>query len=97
MAGDDEISVEIDTDWFVRMALSFSCFEPAKSYAGEKALFDVILDSYQNDLLSEEQDMVVECLLHLQDENTPFNLNRALSIWEPEDLACFIKLLGAAS
>jgi hypothetical protein len=95
MSGDNEISVEIDTAWFVGEALSFSCFAQAKAYTGEKALFDLILDSYQSDLLTEEQDMVVECLLHLQDENSPFNLNRALAIWEPEDLSCFINLVKA--
>lgn len=94
MTDDEEISVQIDTGWFVDKVLSFSCFEQAKSYTGEKALFDVILASYQNDLLTEQQDMVVECLLHLQDENSPFNLNRALSVWEPEDLSCFVKLVN---
>lgn len=94
MADDKEISVQIDTERFVREALAFPCFEQAKSYTGDKALFDVIVDSYQNDLLTEQQDMVVECLLHLQDENSPFNLNRSLSIWDSDDLACFKALVS---
>ena len=87
-------SLDIDQESFVEAALQFPCFSDAKQIdKSTSEVFDAIMGAYRDDNLTEEQDLVVELLFHMQHEDTPFNLNRAVALWSSEDLAVLWDLL----
>ncbi|MCX6129251.1 MAG: hypothetical protein NTX25_09350 [Proteobacteria bacterium] len=93
---EDEESVdeiEVDTELFTEGLLRFPCFLDAPRDRTPDQLFDLVFDAYQEENLLEEQDHVVELLLHLQEEESPFNLNRALEVWSHEDRQAFLVLV----
>lgn len=92
---DDEI--EVDTELFVEQVLRFSCFSDAPKEKDADELFDVIFAAYEDENLTEEQDHAVEFLLHIQEEESPFNLSRALEVWNKEDRQLFLSIVTEIS
>ena len=78
---------------FKALIIRFPCFHEADPEADATDLMNLVVNAYNSDNLTEEQDMVVELALHLCSEHTQFNLRRALEIWEPEDRAAFAALV----
>ena len=95
---DDETDeLEIDTELFAEQLLRFPCFQDAPRDKGVDVLFDTVYNAYQDENLSEEQDHVIELLLHLQEEDCPFNLTRAMEVWGKADRQVFLQLLAELS
>ncbi|MBC7660032.1 MAG: hypothetical protein H7249_10015 [Chitinophagaceae bacterium] len=92
---DDEI--EVDTELFAEQVLRFSCFSDAPKGKDADELFDLIFAAYEDENLTEEQDHTVEFLLHIQEEESPFNLSRALEVWNKDDRALFLSLVKEIS
>ena len=93
-----EENFAIDEEKFVQSALIFPCFEDAKeSRQSTSKTYEIIMKAYQSDDLTEEQDLVVELLFHMQHEGTPFNLKRATALWSEEDIAVLWEVLMAAN
>jgi hypothetical protein len=92
---DDEI--EVDTELFAEQVLRFSCFADAPKEKDADELFDVIFAAYEDENLTEEQDHTVEFLLHIQEEESPFNLSRALEVWNKEDRKLFLSIVTEIS
>jgi hypothetical protein len=91
---DEELEeIEIDTELFAEQLLRFPCFQSAPRDKAPDELFDTVFSAYQDENLTEEQDHVVELLLHLQEEESPFNLSRAMEVWGRDDRQVFITLL----
>lgn len=89
----DSFEITLDPKAFVERVLSFPSFKEAKLNRPYHEILDIILDAYRNDNLTEEQDLIVELILHLQDESTPFNLKRAREIWDNQDKKVFIQMM----
>lgn len=89
----EEFEISLNPALFVQAIISFPCFKEAKPDTPADELFEVILEAYKGDNLTEEQDLVVELLLHLQEDTSPFNLKRAKEIWSNEDLKAMHQLL----
>ncbi len=85
--------IEVDTNLFAEQALRFPCFHEAPRDKSGDELFDLIFGAYQDENLTEEQDHVVELLLHLQEEESPFHLARAMEVWSHENREAFLTLL----
>jgi hypothetical protein len=85
--------IEIDTALFAEQALRFPCFHEAPRDKPSDELFDIIFSAYQDENLTEEQDHVVELLLHLQEEESPFHLSRAMEVWSHDNREAFLGLL----
>ena len=92
---DDEI--EVDTELFAEQVLRFSCFSDAPKEKDADELFDVIFAAYEEENLTEEQDHTVEFLLHIQEEESPFNLSRALEVWNQHDRKLFLSIVTEIS
>jgi hypothetical protein len=92
---DDEI--EVDTELFAEQILRFSCFADAPKEKDADELFDVIFAAYEDENLTEEQDHTVEFLLHIQEEESPFNLSRALEVWNKADRKLFMSIVTEIS
>ncbi|MBC7531827.1 MAG: hypothetical protein H7318_09630 [Oligoflexus sp.] len=92
---DDEI--EVDTELFAEQVLRFSCFSDAPKEKNADDLFDLIFAAYEDENLTEEQDHTVEFLLHIQEEESPFNLSRALEVWNKEDRQLFLSIVTEIS
>ncbi len=92
---DDEI--EVDTELFAEQVLRFSCFSDAPKDKEADELFDLIFAAYEDENLTEEQDHTVEFLLHIQEEESPFNLSRALEVWNQEDRQMFMSIVKEIS
>lgn len=90
----DQAYQDLDPEKFVDLCLSFPCFAEAKLDMPHKDLLSLILKAYNEDTLTEAQDLVVELLFHLRDENMPFNLKRASKIWTLEDREAFWYLIS---
>ena len=88
-----ELEISIAPEVLIAMALRFPCFGDAKPDSDPDELFEIIMNAYRDDNLSEEQDLVVELILHLHEESSPFNLKRALEVWSTADLAAFQDLI----
>mgnify|MGYP001566146492 CR=1 FL=1 len=88
---DDEI--EVDTELFAEQILRFSCFSDAPKEKDADDLFDMIFAAYEDENLTEEQDHTVEFLLHIQEEESPFNLSRALEVWNKDDRQLFLSIV----
>ncbi|SMF25692.1 hypothetical protein [Pseudobacteriovorax antillogorgiicola] len=88
-AKDQDIEVKIDVEEFVATILTFPCFEDAKLDKEPAELFEIIMNAYRQDNLTEEQDLVVELLLHMSEPSSSFNLKRASEVWTEEDLNAF--------
>lgn len=98
LEGEDEVDeIEVDTELFTEQLLRFPCFQDAPKEKSPDELFDVVFNAYQDENLTEEQDHVVELLLHLQEEESPFNLSRALEVWSKADRQTFLSLLSELS
>ena len=95
LGNDQSFDIVVKPALLVKTALSFPCFSEANPKEKVNTLFDVIIHAYKDDNLTEEQDLVVEFVLHMTDEQTPFNLKRALEVWTVQDRAAFIKIIGA--
>lgn len=93
--GLDEI--EVDTELFTEQLLRFPCFQDVPKDKAPDEVFDTVFNAYQDENLTEEQDHVVELLLHLQEEESPFNLSRAMEIWNQADRQTFLTLLKELS
>lgn len=89
----NELEVSVDIEDFVGKLLSFPCFTEANLEKDANDIFQLVVDSYRQDQLTEEQDLVVELLFHLNESSSPFNLKRALEVWTEEDLASFGDLI----
>ncbi len=92
---DDEI--EVDTELFAEQILRFSCFSGIPKDKDADELFDTIFAAYEEENLTEEQDHTVEFLLHIQEEESPFNLSRALEVWNKDDRALFLEIVKEIS
>ena len=89
-----ETTQSIDESKFVDSALNFPCFADARDgHTDHRQTFATIMTAYRDDNLTEDQDLVVELLFHMQHEETPFNLKRAVELWSEDDLAALWKLL----
>ena len=90
---EDIEEIEVDTTLFAQGLRLFPCFLEAPREGAPDDLFELVFSAYQAENLLEEQDHVVELLLHLQEEDSPFNLNRALEVWSHEDRQAFLQLV----
>jgi hypothetical protein len=90
---EDSEEIEVDTEMFAEGLLRFPCFESVPKEKSAEEIFDLVFEAYQDENLLEEQDHVVELLLHLQDEESPFNLSRALEVWSHDDRQAFLELV----
>ncbi len=73
--------------------LRFPCFGDAKKMKkSADELLSVIQDAYENENLSEDQDMAFEAVLYFHEIIDQFDLRRALTIWDQGDLAVFEQL-----
>ena len=98
LEGEEELDeIEVDTELFTEQLLRFPSFADAPKDKSPDELFDIVFNAYQDENLSEEQDHVVELLLHLQEEESPFNLSRALEVWNQADRQTFLALLHELS
>ncbi len=98
LEGEEELDeIEVDTELFTEQLLRFPSFADAPKDKAPDELFDIVFNAYQDENLSEEQDHVVELLLHLQEEESPFNLSRALEVWNQADRQTFLALLHELS
>jgi hypothetical protein len=95
---EDEVEeIEIDTELFASQVLRFPCFADVPRDKEADQLFDIVFNAYEDENLTEEQDHAVEFLLHIQEEDSPFNLSRALEIWGREDRQVFLEILTEIS
>lgn len=94
---DEEDEIEVDTELFAEQLLRFSCFGDAPKDKDADELFDLIFAAYEDENLTEEQDHTVEFLLHIQEEESPFNLSRALEVWNKDDRALFLSIVKEIS
>ena len=83
---------DIDLIWFKEEILKFPCYQDANPAMPEQELFELIAEAHKEDNLTEEQELAMEAILHLQDAEFPFNMNRAVEIWAREDFEAFINL-----
>jgi hypothetical protein len=90
---DDKEEIEVDTELFAEGLVRFPCFGSVPKEKSSEEIFDLVFEAYQDENLLEEQDHVVELLLHLQEEDSPFNLSRALEVWSHEDRQAFLELV----
>ena len=90
---DEHEEIEVDTELFAEGLVRFPCFESIPKEKSAEEIFDLVFEAYQEENLLEEQDHVVELLLHLQEEDSPFNLSRALEVWSHEDRQAFLELV----
>lgn len=97
LMSEDEVEISIDPESFVKLALAFPCFGDARPDSDPTELFNIIMEAYKDDNLSEEQDLVVELVLHLHEESSPFNLRRAVEIWETGDKEVLCKLVSTGN
>ena len=89
----EEVGITLAPETLVNLALKFPCFADAKPETGIQQLFEIILNAYRDDHLSEEQDLVIELILHLHEASSPFNLKRAIEIWSSADLTTFLDII----
>lgn len=94
---EEEDEIEVDTELFAEQLLRFSCFSDAPKDKDADELFDTIFAAYEDENLTEEQDHTVEFLLHIQEEESPFNLSRALEVWNKDDRALFLSIVKEIS
>ena len=85
--------IQIDTGLFAEQVIRFPCFREIPQQLKNDELFDLVFNAYQDENLTEEQDHVVELLLHLQEEDSPFNLSRALEVWSNDNRLVFLELI----
>lgn len=82
--GDEELAFQI---------LQFPAFSEAKRMNKPlKEIFQIVIDAYEQEQLTEEQDLILECLLYLHSLTEDFDLRRALLVWEEGDLNQFFTL-----
>lgn len=89
------MDIEINADQLRATLLTFPCFSDADPQMAASELMELVLNAFNEDNLTEEQDLVVEMFLHLNTGEVEFNLKRALEIWMPEDRDAFIELISA--
>ena len=53
----------------------------------------IVVDAYDQEQLTEEQDLIFEAILYFNNVSDDFNLRRALTIWSPGDFAQFLTAL----
>ncbi len=94
---DDDEEIEVDTELFAEQVLRFSCFANTPKAKDADELFDAIFAAYEEENLTEEQDHTVEFLLHIQEEDSPFNLSRALEVWSKADRQVFMSIVQEIS
>ena len=94
---EEEDEIEVDTELFTEQILRFTCFSDAPKDKDADELFDTIFAAYEEENLTEEQDHTVEFLLHIQEEESPFNLSRALEVWNSDDRALFLSIVKEIS
>lgn len=74
--------------------LSFPAFFDAKKMKKNAVkIFQIVVDAYEQEQLTEEQDLIFEAMLYLNNVSDEFNLRRAVSIWSPSDFAQFQTVL----
>lgn len=70
--------------------LEFPAYVDAKTIdSPPEDLFQLIADAYENDQLTEEQELIFEAMLYLYNLTEEFDLRRAVLIWEDEDFLQF--------
>jgi len=94
---DEDDEIEVDTELFAEHILRFRCFADAPKDKDADDLFDAIFAAYEDENLTEEQDHTVEFLLHIQEEESPFNLSRALEVWNKDDRKTFLTIVTEIS
>lgn len=94
---EEEDEIEVDTELFAEQILRFTCFSDVPKDKDADELFDTIFAAYEEENLTEEQDHTVEFLLHIQEEESPFNLSRALEVWNKEDRGLFLSIVKEIS
>lgn len=89
--------IEVDTELFASQILRFPCFADVPRDKEADQLFDIVFNAYEDENLTEEQDHAIEFLLHIQEEDSPFNLSRALEVWSREDRQVFLEIVTEIS
>ena len=97
MSADQQEELHIDPEFFVQTALQFECFSDANKVKNKDELFTIITEAHANDTLTEAQDHVIELIMHLISEEVPFNLNRALQVWDESDINSFTTIIKEQS
>ena len=92
--GENEMEFDLSPEEFVEDALLFPCFEDAKLDRDAAEIFKIMIEAYKEDNLTEEQDLVIELLLHMRDSTSPFNLKRASEVWSEGDLDAFWAIIS---
>ena len=78
MTDQSEEGVHIEPNFLVDSVLRFKCFEDAKAVTDRDQLFNIIMDSYSEDNLTEAQDLVVEFIIHLFSQRLHLTLIKRL-------------------
>ena len=89
----EEIEINVDPTFLVTTAIEFPCFADAKQVEDNDSLFDIMMESYSDDNLTEAQDLVMEFIFHLCSDAAQFNLHQALKIWDKDDIAAFTRIV----
>lgn len=89
--------IEVDTELFASQLLRFPSFADVPRDKEADQLFDIVFNAYEDENLTEEQDHVIEFLLHIQEEDSPFNLSRALEVWGRQDRQVFLEIVTEIS
>ena len=87
------MDLDIDAGLLKAHVLAFPCFCEADPEMTAENLMELIINAYNDDQLTEEQDMVLEFFLHLNFDESQFNLKRSIEIWSTEDLDAFWKIV----
>lgn len=93
----EEIEINVDPTFLVTTAIEFPCFADAKAVEDKDALFQIMMNSYSDDDLTEAQDLVMEFIFHLCSQEAQFNLHQAIKIWDKEDIEIFSKIVREQS
>jgi hypothetical protein len=87
------MEISIDSAQFRSLVLSFPCFSEADSEQAPDELLALVLAAFNEDNLTEEQDLVVELVLHLHSPEAQFNLRRSLEVWSKGDKEALARLI----
>lgn len=93
----EEIEINVDPTFLVTTAIEFPCFADAKAVQDKDALFEIMMNSYSDDDLTEAQDLVMEFIFHLSSQDAQFNLHQAIKIWDKDDIEIFSKIVREQS
>lgn len=88
MASENE-EFRVDALAFKDFLIAFPCYKDIDRDTAPSELLQIVLDAYDNDQLTEEQELVVDLYIHLHHEEAPFDLKRAFDTWDIQDKKAF--------